>query len=159
MFEFLFKYPPAVFSRGKFVLLGALPVWLLAAGVIGASVGLGWMAWRKRGSHSFGGVRLGIIWLLESALAALVLLLLWHPAMSVTALKPQQNIVAVVVDDSRSMSVKDSGSSRTEEAKQVLDRDILRDLSSRFQVRLYRLGAGLTRIGNSAELSGAEPAT
>jgi uncharacterized membrane protein len=159
MFEFLFKYPPAVFSRGKFVLLSGLPLWLFALGVIGTSAALGWMAWRKRGWHAFGGVRLAIVWLLESALAALVLLLLWHPAMSVTALRPQQNIVAVVVDDSKSMSVKDSGSPRIETAKQVLDRDVLRDLSSRFQVRLYRLGAGLTRIENSSELSGSEPAT
>ena len=30
MFELLFKYPQAVFSRGTFVLLGGWPVWLLA---------------------------------------------------------------------------------------------------------------------------------
>ena len=30
--------------------------------------------------------------------------MLWHPAISVSTLKPQQNIVAVVVDDSRSMA-------------------------------------------------------
>ena len=29
MFEFFFKYPIPVFSKGKFVLLGAWPVWVL----------------------------------------------------------------------------------------------------------------------------------
>ena len=38
-------------------------------------------------------------------MAALLLLMLWQPAISVATLKPQQNIVAVVVDDSRSMAI------------------------------------------------------
>ena len=38
-------------------------------------------------------------------LAALLLFLLWHPALSVATLQPQQNIVAVVVDDSSSMAI------------------------------------------------------
>ena len=29
MFEFLFKYPPAIFEKGKFVLLSGWPSWLL----------------------------------------------------------------------------------------------------------------------------------
>ena len=29
MFEFLFKYPPTVFAKGSFVLLGQWPVWTL----------------------------------------------------------------------------------------------------------------------------------
>jgi hypothetical protein len=34
-------------------------------------------------------------------LAALVLVLLWQPAITVAELKPQQNIIAVLVDDSQ----------------------------------------------------------
>ena len=36
MFEFLFKYPGAVFQKGQFVLLASWPVWILALGVIAA---------------------------------------------------------------------------------------------------------------------------
>ena len=46
-----------------------------------------------------------------AVLAAVLLFMLWHPALSVATLKPQQNIVAVVVDDSTSMSVADEGGS------------------------------------------------
>ena len=46
------------------------------------------------------------------ALAALLLFMLWHPALSVATLRPQQNIVAVVVDDSGSMSIQDESGSR-----------------------------------------------
>ena len=38
--------------------------------------------------------------------------MLWHPALSVATLRPQQNIVAVVVDDSASMAVDDAGEDR-----------------------------------------------
>ncbi len=31
MFEFLFKYPAAIFSKGDFVLLGGWPKWVLCA--------------------------------------------------------------------------------------------------------------------------------
>jgi hypothetical protein len=42
---------------------------------------------------------------LQTLLAALLLALLWQPAITVAELKPQQNIIAVLVDDSRSMAI------------------------------------------------------
>ena len=38
MFEFLFKYPPTVFAKGNFVLLGQWPVWTLIGLLIAAAV-------------------------------------------------------------------------------------------------------------------------
>ena len=98
MFEFLFKYPPAVFSRGTFVLLGSWPRWVLAAGLIGAAVLLGSTFWRRRErlTRSMHGGRAVVLWALQCAMVALLLVLLWEPALSVTALRPQQNIVAVI---------------------------------------------------------------
>ena len=34
MFEFLFKYPSAVFYQGTFVLLSGWPMWVLGAGLV-----------------------------------------------------------------------------------------------------------------------------
>ncbi len=48
MFEFLFKYPASVFSKGTFVLLGAWPRWMLFAGIVAIAVLLAWLVWRKR---------------------------------------------------------------------------------------------------------------
>ena len=50
--------------------------------------------------------RVGVIWVCRS-LVCLVLLLLWQPAMTVAELKSQQNMIAVVLDDSRSMGIAD----------------------------------------------------
>src|SRR5579875_156757 len=116
MFELLFKYPASVFSKGRFVLLGSWPRWVLLAGIVAAALFLGWIIWRKRAQlgPSLRGLRLACLWALQSALVAVLLFLLWEPAISVESLRPQQNIIAVVVDNSRSMGVRDVGTSREE---------------------------------------------
>lgn len=161
MFEFLFKYPPTVFSKGTFVLLGSWPHWVLTAGIMGTAGLLAWTIWHRRSrlASSMHGTRAVVVWALQSALVALMLLLLWEPALSVAALKPQQNIVAVLADDSRSMAVLDSDKSRQQEAIKLLDSGLLNDLRGRFQVRLYRLGAGVERVQNTGELKPVESAT
>src|SRR5437763_8129986 len=154
MFELLFKYPVAVFSRGTFVLLGSWPRWILPLAIIAAAGALGFAMWRTRGGPkgAVQGWRALTLWLLQSALLTLLLLLLWQPAISVTSLKPQQNIVAVLVDDSRSMTVKEGSETRAEHARRLLDSGLLNRLGQRFQVRLYRLGAGVQQITRTSQL-------
>jgi hypothetical protein len=154
MFELLFKYPPSVFSKGTFVLLGSWPIWVLTLAILAAAGSLGWFLWRNRArlATPIERSRALAIWLLQSAAIALLLLMLWEPAISVASLKPQQNIVAVVVDDSRSMGISDEDGTRLQSAERLLDRRLLAGLRSRFQVRLYRLGSGLARVQDLAEL-------
>ena len=67
------------------------------------------------------------IWGMQSALVALLLLLLWQPAMTVAELSSQQNIIAVVVDDSRSMAIADSdGKTREAAALAALEGGVAR---------------------------------
>ena len=108
MFEFFFKYP-----RSGICTRPICPVGRMADVDTGA-------ADRGRGRRSrvadplaHGGSRAAscaswrawFIWGLQTLLAALVLVLLWQPAITVAELKPQQNIIAVLVDDSRSMAI------------------------------------------------------
>ena len=158
MFELLFKYPDVIFRKGEFVLLGPWPGWLLALAVAAAAGLLFWHVRRHGGSLA--GMRAGVVWLLETAMVALVLLLLWRPAISVATLRPEQNVVAVVVDDSRSMALQDEGgAARLARAREVLRGGMLEALARRFQVRLYRLGGGVERIAKPEELTGTAPAT
>src|SRR3984957_14770298 len=117
MFEFFFKYPRAVFSKGSLVLLSAWPSWLLVLFVLAAGAGLALLIRLKwpQASTQVKNWRASVIWLLQFALAALVLLLLWQPALLVAELRPQQNIIAVVVDDSRSMAIADGGGATREQ--------------------------------------------
>jgi uncharacterized membrane protein len=149
MFEFLFKYPASLFSKGNLVLLGSWPAWLLflLAGL--AAAGLFWHMRRNRAR--LGGLRPLVIWGLQTALIVLLLLMLWRPALSVATLRPQQNIVAVVMDNSRSMGIAEDGTARIEQASRVLSGGLLDGLSKKFQVRLYRFGADAERVQKAAE--------
>jgi uncharacterized membrane protein len=161
MFEFLFKYPFSVFAKGTFVLLGSWPRWLLWMGVfaVGSALGAFLFSRRELFIPSLRGRRGVILWLLQSTLLATLLLLLWQPAISITALKPQENIVAVVVDDSRSMAVEENGRSRTQQAQKILTDGLLKSLRARFQVRLYRLGAGVERVTETSQLTASQAST
>jgi uncharacterized membrane protein len=90
---------------------------------------------------------------------ALVLFLLWHPAISIATLRPQMNVVAVVIDDSRSMATQENGTTRLEQAKKLLEDGLVANLQKKFQVRLYRFGSNLERIQKLDTLTGAAPAT
>jgi len=111
MFQFLFKYPLSVFTKGSFVLLAGWPRWALLVGIAAAAAVLGYflLARRKQLRPSLAGWRAVVLWALQSALLAVLLVMLWQPAVSVAALREQQNIVAVVVDSSRSMALRDAG--------------------------------------------------
>jgi uncharacterized membrane protein len=157
MFEFLFKYPPAIFSRGKFVLLSPWPVWVMALLIIAAGAGL---YWNLRQRHTLlTNLRTGIIWFAETALLALLLFMLWHPAISVARLRPQQNVVAVLVDHSRSMGIADDGKPRLQAAETLLNDELLPDLKKRFQVRMYAMGRDAVRIDQTQGLAADDNAT
>jgi uncharacterized membrane protein len=158
MFELLFKYPSTVFSKGQLVLLGSWPVWSLAIAILLGAAVFGWLVWRRRG-RTGGFARSATVWLLQTAFVALLLLILWQPALSIATLKPQQNIVAVVVDDSRSMAIAENGSSRRDQAVRTLDSGLLQALRNRFQVRLYRAGETLARIPKTDDLHASSPVT
>src|SRR5688572_6562923 len=110
MFELLFKYPASIFNKGQFVFLTPWPLWLLGVAILAGAAGLLWHVRRNHGLLS--GLRPAGIWILQSCLLALILLLLWHPAISIATLRPQQNVVAVLFDDSRSMSIADASGTR-----------------------------------------------
>src|SRR5580658_5072925 len=157
MFEFLFKYPGAVFHRGQFVLLAPWPLWILALRILAAGGLLLWHVQRNRGLLS--GARPMVIWLLETAMVALLLFLLWHPAISIATRQQRQNVVAVVVDDSRSMGIREGLQTRSAQAAAVLDGKLLAALGQKFQVRLYRFGKDAERIQKTSQLSASAPAS
>lgn len=160
MFEFLFKYPAQVFSRGTFVLLGGWPKWSLIAAIAAAAVVFGYLILRRAGASRVHGVQRVAVWLMQTLMAAILLLMLWHPALSIATLRPQQNIVAVVVDDSSSMGVDDAGhGSREGAAVNVLNSGLLESLQKRFQVRLYRMSDRLDRISTLEALHASGQST
>src|SRR5580698_6650909 len=122
MFEFFFKYPRSVYARGQFALLGAWPKWILMLLILVAAAGLAWLirARLAEAAPVLRSWRAWVIWGLQTLLAALLLVLLWQPAITVSQLKPQQNIIALLVDDSHSMAISEDGSTRESQAVNAL---------------------------------------
>ena len=144
------------------MLLSAWPGWLLPVLIVAFAGALAFLVrWRLRdAAPKLRSWRAWVVWGMQSSLVALILLLLWQPAITVSALSSQQNIIAVVVDDSRSMAIADSsGKTRETAALAALEDGILSDLQKRFQTRLYRLGSGITQVDGLKGIAPVEAAT
>ena len=161
MFELLFKYPASLFAKGQFVFLAAWPLWAFGLCLLLAAVVLAYPLWKARQKHAdpMSGMRSAGIWLLQTLLVTVLLFILWHPALSVATLRPQQNIVAVVIDDSKSMGFKEAGRTRRDLVVEALNSGVLKNLEKKFQVRLYRAGSSLERIQTPEQLTAASPST
>jgi uncharacterized membrane protein len=144
LFEFLFKYRPIVYREGDFT-LAASPATItgvaiaIAAGVLIALT----YAWvrvesRRRDRALLATSRVALLALLGFCLMA--------PSLTVSTLLEQRSYLAVLVDDSRSMSVRDEGdSTRAEAAAAMLaaNAKLRNDLESRFNVRYFRFSDGV----------------
>jgi len=161
MFELFLKYPRSVYERGHFALLGAWPAWVLVLLIAAAAVALAWLirSHLAQAAPIMRSWRAWIIWGLQSLLAALVLVLLWQPAITVSELKPQQNMIAVLVDDSRSMAISEDGVTREAQAVNALQNGVLASLNRSFQTRLYRVDDVPARIDSLKDLQPGAPST
>ncbi len=135
MFEFLFKYSPTVFENGEFVLANGWPVWVLVTAVIAAAAVIAVSLAGRRDAMPI--PRLAAIGLLQIAMAAVILTLLWRPSLSTQTLRAQENSVALLLDTSASMSYGEGEQSRLQQAVAALEGGALEELSGLFDLRLY----------------------
>src|SRR5580658_2843922 len=154
MFEFFLKYPRSVYARGQFAFFGAWPKWMLILLILSAAVSLAWLirARLPQAASVMRSWRVWVIWTLETLLVAILLALLWQPAITIAELKPQQNIIAVLVDDSRSMGISEDGLTREAQAVKALQNGVLSSLNRTFQTRLYRVDSAPARIEHLEDL-------
>src|SRR5580698_5366348 len=161
MFEFFFKYPRSMYARGQFALLGAWPKWILVLLILAVAAGLAWLIRSRLADAApvMRSWRAWVIWTLQTLLAAMVLVLLWQPAITIAQLKPQQNIIAVLIDDSRSMAIAEDGYTREAQAVKVLQDGVLTVLNRSFQTHLYRVDSAPARIDRLEDLQANAPST
>lgn len=153
MFELLFKYPWDAFQRGHLEL--AAPWLVYGAGILALAVlvptllGYGWARGelRTRDRVLLSALRVG-------ALAALLLALL-QPVLVVPSKVPERNVLAVLLDDSRSMRIADSdGARRADFVRDTFlspESSLGSRLEEKFNLRRFRFGA------QSAPVEDGEP--
>ena len=146
-FEFLFKYRPVLYQEGDFTFLSPWPVGVMAIIAVALVVPAVLTYARARGKS-----RAADRWVLAALRGAAFLLLFFivmQPALVLTSVVPQRNFLAVLVDDSRSMTIDDrDGTSRADKATGLLDPqgDLIDALNEDFAVRYFRFSSAPARI-------------
>jgi uncharacterized membrane protein len=154
LFRFLFKYPPLVFQQGD-LSWGASRGVALAA-VIAAAVGVAaLLTYRKTAADQPPRDR-AILMGLRVAILALIVVCLFRPTLILKASVPQQNFVAVIVDNSRSMTIADTdGQPRSTFVQQQLagpNAKLLNALAQRFVLRFFSFASSADRLSSAANL-------
>jgi uncharacterized membrane protein len=152
---FLFKYPSRVWERGELVWSPALPGWLLAALAVGGVALAVGAQLRLRGVRRRDRVTLGM---LRTVAIALVVAALARPMLVVTTAVPQRNVLAILLDDSRSMTLRDLPDGTRADAVRTVFGDsaaLVRALGDRFSLRFYRFAADIRPAAGAASISGS----
>ena len=156
IFEALFSYRPVVFQQGEFrfdVTTASFVATLLVAAVVALAV----LTYRRVRVNE-GRLRDRIILTsLRVVALALVLFCLFRPTLIVRAAVDQQNVVAVLLDDSRSMQIPDwNGQPRGAYLRDQFaapESALLKSLSSKFLVRTFRFSSTANRMASAKDLT------
>ena len=153
VFTFLFKYPPRLFHRGDLVLAPVVGAPMLALALL-AALALVVLTYRRlRGVSRTDRALLGG-W--RTLTIAIILACLLRPMLVLSTAVAQRNVLAILLDDSRSMRLADVNGASRESAMQRSFADsspLLRGLSRRFAVRVFRFAADATPIAGAGALT------
>ena len=153
LFELLFKYRPLVFRQGDFMLGVSRPM-LVAILVVSAAAAYAAFTYfdvaKARGRDRL------VLVALRIAVVVLIVFCLFRPTLVLKAAVPQQNFLGIVVDDSRSMQIADrQNEPRSEFVRRGLGADsaLLKALSQRFVLRVFRFSSSTERVQSADELT------
>src|SRR3989441_2255860 len=143
IFEFFFKYQPIIYRKGNlaFQLLGSRGWFFLFIAAAGAGA---YYAYRGVARDKYS---IGLVALRGTTFTALAFIFL-RPVLNISTVLPQESYLAVVIDNSESMKIKDDGQiSRSEQLqKQFEETNFFKRLNDKFKVRTYRFDTAAERI-------------
>jgi uncharacterized membrane protein len=154
LFQFLFEYRPVVFYQGDFrfsppagaSLAAAIVIAGLAVAFVSYRVLEDRVRWRER----------AVLAALRLSALALLLFCIFRPVLVVKAAVSQQNVLGILIDDSRSMQIADANGTRGQFARQTFgnpDSPLMRSLSERFLIRTFRFSSASARVASPADLT------
>ncbi len=149
---FLLKHPPGDFARGELTFAPAVALLPLIV-AIALAVAVAWFAVSRL--RRIGAADRMVLGVIRTAVFLLVGFCLLRPTLVLSRAIAQRNVLAVVLDDSRSMSVTDVGDeSRLAALQRVFadSSDLMRRLGDKFAVRVFRATADATPWGGAGTL-------
>jgi uncharacterized membrane protein len=157
LFQFLFEYRPHVFRQGdfRFAPPAGAPI---AAVVIVAALAIAFISYRVLRGRVQWRERL-VLGALRVAALAIILFCIFRPVLVVKAAVAQQNVVGVLIDDSRSMQLPASNTtagSRADQVRQTFanpDSPVMKALSEKFLIRTFRFSSSTGRVSAPGDLT------
>ena len=154
IFEFLFKYRPLIFDQGAFALRASW-LGLLAAGAAAAGALLTFRTYLQVRGNSRPLDR-AVLTAVRIAALAVVAFCLLRPVLVLSSVVPQENFLGILIDDSRSMQIADTGETpRLDFVREQLGtpESALRSaLADRFALRFFRFSSETDRVAAVGEL-------
>src|SRR5499433_3226757 len=147
LIQLFFKHKWSIFAKGQFG-FASRPSWIWIAFGVSALGLLIYFIYIRPGYRINSKSKFGLV-ALRASLLALLLILLLRPVVIVPSIIPKSTSVALLVDDSRSMQLKDeNGRSRIDAAREILspNNKFARGLDEKFKVSLYGFSAGASKI-------------
>lgn len=155
LFEALFSYRPVVFEQGAFRFDPSAGSYAAAAAGLALAVAA-ILTYRRVGGQATPRAR-AILLSLRLALIAIVVVCLFRPVLVVKTAVPQQNVLAVLLDDSRSMQVRDWNDrprgAFEQEQFATPDRPLMKALSDKFLVRTFHFSSTAARMDAESGLT------
>ncbi|HYT68462.1 MAG TPA: glutamine amidotransferase [Vicinamibacterales bacterium] len=157
LFQFLFEYRPHVFRQGdfRFAPPAGAPI---AAVVVVAALAIAFISYRLLRSRVQWRER-ALLGALRVAALGIILFCIFRPVLVVKAAVAQQNVVGILIDDSRSMQLPASnaqGGSRADLIRSTFanpDSAVMKALSDRFLIRTFRFSSSTARVSAPADLT------
>ena len=106
LFGLAFKYRPVIYAQGELAFSPPWPAIVVIAAAVAAAV-LGVWAYRRAGAPGATARARTTLLAIRLSTVALLFVCLMRPVLVVRAVEPQRNVLAVLVDDSRSMTIAD----------------------------------------------------
>lgn len=151
--QFFFKHKWATFAKGDFGFAGR-PSWLILILLALATGGLIYFLYIRPGYRLNSRSKWGLI-ALRAGLLALIFLMLMRPVVVVPSIIPKSTSVAVLADNSRSMTLADENNrSRLDATKDLLGSGsaFTKSLNDKFRVGLYGFSNTAGKIKDIGEL-------
>src|SRR6516225_1374704 len=150
IFEVFFKYKPIIYAKGHlaFQLLGSRAWYILF--VIAAGAGA-YYAYKNVATDKYS---LGLVSLRGLTFTILAFIFL-RPVLNISTVLPQESYLAVVIDNSESMKIRDDGKvARSEELQKQLEAtNFMKRLADKFKTRVYRFDSTAQRIDRPDQLN------
>jgi len=149
LFEFFFKYRPIVYQKGhlSFQLLGSSWLFIPLALV---AVAVAFYFYQRVAREKLSPWMI----VLRSAVFIILLFMVLQPVLNVSQVLPQDSYMAVVVDTSESMNIKDDGQTSRKDLmlKKIEETKFFQELSKKFKVRLFEFNQEARRIEATEEM-------